>query len=212
MKKIILIVFGSVLLTACSSPTVDRVVASSTPSTSTFYVTCPDGSQVDAHDTTQICPTPTPPDPVVPSETPTEGGFSTSPFGTTGSFTQDDTVFLVTISKPVKAKCQYSSIGCDKPQTGDRVITVTATIRNTGTSAIEISRSNFVLEFADGTRMDASDGSASDYAPDNSVGYSQKIRPGATYKGTLTFEAPKGAFMVILLTNSYDGDDLHGWS
>ena len=69
----------------------------------------------------------------------------------------------------------------------------------------------FVLEFADGTRMDAFDGNASDYTPDNQMDYSQKIRPGATYKSSLTFEAPKGAFSVVMLDSTFGGSDLALW-
>ncbi len=69
----------------------------------------------------------------------------------------------------------------------------------------------FVVEFADGTRMENSDGSTYQYGPDNILDYGQKIRPGATLKTSLTFEAPTGDYGVVLVSNSFSGDDLFIW-
>jgi|EBPBio282013_DNA_FD.fasta_scaffold08940_2 hypothetical protein len=155
-------------------------------------------------------------DPVVdptPTESESEGGYTTSKFGTTSGFTQGDgATFTVMVGKPVKAKCQYSYSSCSKPETGDRMITSKVVISNTSKDPIEVSSSLFVLEFPDGTRMEPGDGSALEYQPDNAMDYGHKIRPGGKYSSTLTFEAPTGAFTIIMLTNSYDGEDLHGWN
>lgn len=150
-------------------------------------------------------------DPVAETPTPAPSP-GTAKFGEWGDFTQDnDNSFVVQVAAPGKAKCQYSSIGCEKPQTGDRVVTAKVTIKNTSTQPIEIGSTQFVLEFADGTRMKPNDGAASDYYPDNAMEFSQTMRPGSTYTSTLTFEAPTGAFSIILLSDSYGGEDLFLW-
>ncbi|WP_404386637.1 DUF4352 domain-containing protein [Knoellia locipacati] len=150
-------------------------------------------------------------DPVVETPTPTPT-LGQAQFGETGSFTQDDTnSFTVNVAAPGKAKCQYSSLGCEKPKTGDRVVTTKVVIKNTSSAPIEVSSSQFVVEFADGTRLEPNDGAASDYTPDNAMEYSQTMRPGSTYSSTLTFEAPKGPFAIIMLTDSFGGDDLFMW-
>lgn len=150
-------------------------------------------------------------DPVVETPTPTPS-LGEAKFGETGSFTQDDTnSFSVNVAAPGKAKCQYASIGCEKPKTGDRIVTTKVVIKNTSSAPIEVSSSQFVLEFADGTRLEPNDGAAIDYSPDNAMEYSQTMRPGSTYTSTLTFEAPDGPFSVIMLTDSFGGDDLFMW-
>ena len=146
----------------------------------------------------------------VPTEDP-EPTISEGPFGQAGNFTQEEIPFAVTVGKAVKAKCQYSSIGCDKPETGDRVVNVPITIKNNGKEAIEVSEGMFVIEFADGTRMESTDGNAHQYGPDNTLGYDQKIRPGGTLKTSLTFEAPAGAFSIVLLDSTFGGEDLYIW-
>jgi hypothetical protein len=185
------------VLAACSEGKIERAADEATPATSVS------GIPTDTYD------------PVVdePTEEPTDvTAYSESKFGEAMSFTQGDSgTFAVRLDAPRRATCQYQSIGCDRPDTGDRVITTTATIRNTGTEPIEVDNSLFVLEFADGTRMEAGEGSASDYQPDNSMDWGHKIRPGATYKSTLTFEAPRGRFSIIMLTGTWDSEDLHGW-
>lgn len=206
-------------LTACGAATTTiattpsaATAGSSSPSSSPF--TCPDGTVVDFYDPAQRCPDNEPSDPVVTPE-PTDVEFTTSPYGSTRSFQQGEdeaNTFTVRVGPPVKAVCQYDYIGCEKPETGDRVVTVTVTVKNTGSQTVKVSQSEFVLEFADGTRMEADDGAASDYSPDNAMDYETKVRPKGTYTSTLTFEAPKGPFTVILLTASYDGEDLHGWA
>lgn len=150
-------------------------------------------------------------DPVVETPAPAPS-LLTAKFGAPGNFTQDNAnSFVVTVAAPGKAKCQYASIGCDKAQTGDRVVTAKVTVKNTSSQPIEIGSTQFVLEFADGTRMEPNDGAASDYYPDNAMEYSQTMRPGSTYASTLTFEAPTGPFSIILLDDSYGGDDLFMW-
>lgn len=201
LTKIVASAAAALLLAGCGASGIEAGSTSSAPEP--------------AASTTSAAATETPTDdPVVdPTPSETEGGFSTTKFGTTASFTQADTnAFTVNVGKPVKAKCQYSYSGCAKPETGDRVITTKVVIKNKSKEPIEISYDLFVLEFADGTRMEPSDGSAIEYQPDNAMDYGHKIRPGGTYTSTLTFEAPKGPFTVIMLTGSYDGEDLHGWN
>lgn len=146
-----------------------------------------------------------------PVEEPERTEMSEGRFGETGHFEQEGNTFTVTVGKPVRAKCQYASIGCDKPETGDRVINVPITFKNTGKEQLEVGSDLFVLEFADGTRVTDSDGNANQYGPDNTLDYGVKVRPGGTLKSSLTFEAPDGKFSVILLTNSWNGEDLFLW-
>ena len=35
--------------------------------------------------------------------------------------------------------------------------------------------------------------------------------PKGTYTSTLTFEAPKGAYSIIMLTGGFDAEDLYAW-
>jgi len=154
-------------------------------------------------------PTPDPADLTPTDETATEGKF-----GDTGSFTIDDEPFDVTVKTPVKAKCKYASAGmsCSKPETGDRFVNVPIIVKNNGKTALEMDPGMFVLEFADGTRVDSSDGNTYEYGPDNTLDYGQKVRVGGTLKTSLTFEAPKGAFSIVLLSESFgNGDDLYIW-
>jgi hypothetical protein len=156
-------------------------------------------------------PTPDPAD-----LTPTEEKSSTSEgkFGSMGSFTIDDEPFDVTVKAAVKAKCKYASAGmnCSKPETGDRFVNVPIVVKNNGKSALEMNPGMFALEFADGTRVDSSDGNTYEYGPDNVLDYGQKVRVGGTLKTSLTFEAPKGAFRIVLLSDSFgNGDDLYIW-
>lgn len=123
----------------------------------------------------------------------------------------DGNEVYITIGKPSKAKCQYSAIGCDKPEIGDRVVTVPVTIQNAGGSATEWGRDYFAVEFADGTQVQMGDGSASDYTPDNALDYEVKVRAGGKLKSTLVFEAPKGAFSVLMLTSQFGGEPLAMW-
>jgi len=156
-------------------------------------------------------PTPEPADLETTSEEPdttvTEGNF-----GDTGTFTQEDVTFEVTVKRGVKAKCNIPGY-CDKAETGDRFINVPITIKNTGKSgALEVSESMFVIEFADGTRLESSDGKTYQYGPDNTLSYGQKVRPGGTLKTSLTFEAPKGNdYSIVMLTSAFGGEDLFIW-
>jgi hypothetical protein len=154
-------------------------------------------------------------DPVVdPVASPSDAyDFTELKFGEALSVTNDDETedTLVTIGQPTLAKCQYSGY-CDDPKTGDRVVQVEITINNKGSVVSEWGSDYFVLEFADGTQMAAGDGSAFDYTPDNSLSYDLKVRPDSTYKSVLVFEAPKGAFSILILTNTYDGEPFGSWS
>jgi hypothetical protein len=91
-------------------------------------------------------------------------------------------------------------------------VQVEIVIENTGQSVASWGSDYFVLEFRDGTQMSSSDGSAYEYGPSNSMDYSVKIRPGTTFRSTLTFEAPDGPFSVLVLTNDFDGVPFAGWS
>lgn len=148
-------------------------------------------------------------------DTPTPEGMVVGKFGSPGSFTQEGTnAFTVTVNKPTKPKCPYSSSSlCDKPETGDRYLTFKVAIKNEASEAIEVSYDSFVLEFGDGTRMEPDGGNAYVYSPDNKMDYGHQIRPGATYSSTLTFEAPKdNNFKVIMTDGSFKGEDLYAWT
>jgi len=58
---------------------------------------------------------------------------------------------------------------------------------------------------------DGSDGPTQEYGPDNTLDYQAKVRPGGTLKTSLTFEAPKGAFAIVMLDSTYNGEDLFIW-
>jgi hypothetical protein len=125
---------------------------------------------------------------------------------------EKDDEALVTIGKPVLATCQYKFTSCDQPKIGDRIVEVEIVIENTGSVPSSWSRSYFVLEFADGTQVETSDGSAIDYSPDNHMDYDVKVRPNSTFRSVLVFEAPKGPFSILILTNPYDGEPFASWS
>jgi hypothetical protein len=162
-------------------------------------------------------PAPEESDPVVdePVESPSPAdGFTELQYGQPLSVSSDDGTMssTVTVGKPRIAKCQYQSLGCEKPEIGDRVVTVPLLIENSGTETAEWSPSYFVLEFADGTQVEAGDGNALDYQPDNSLGYGQKVRVNGKLKTSLTFEAPKGPFSVLILDSPFDGEPFAAWS
>lgn len=154
-------------------------------------------------------------DPVIEpeeSEEPAEPAFQEVPFGESLSVTSGGVSGeTVTLSKPTLADCQYESIGCEDPEVGDRVIQIGITIKNDGSETAEWGNDFFILEFADGTQMAATDGAAFDYWPDNHMDYDVKVRPGSTFKSVLVFEAPKGPFKVLLLSGSYDGEPIAAW-
>lgn len=137
-----------------------------------------------------------------------------SEFGDTGHFTQgtDTEGFSLVVGAPTPATCRYQSFGCDEPETGDRVISVPLTFENVSDTQLEVSSGMFEIEFADGTRLSSNDGAAFDYSADSDLGYSRMIRPGATLSTSLTFEAPEGQFGIVLMSNTYQGEDLHIWS
>lgn len=150
-------------------------------------------------------------DPVeTPSEEPTEdeSTFKELPFGDALTLSTGDSV---TLGKPVLAKCQYSYSGCEDPEVGDRIVSVPITIKNDSSETVEWGKDYFILEFADGTQMEPTDGSAIEYEPDNAMDYDVKVRPGSTYKSVLVFEAPKGPFVVLMLNSSYDGEPIAAW-
>jgi hypothetical protein len=118
----------------------------------------------------------------------------------------------ITVERPTLARCQYASIGCTPPETGDRVVQVEVVINNTGDTVASWGSDYFVLEFRDGTQMLSSDGNAYEYGPSNTMDYSVKVRPGTTFRSTLVFEAPNGPFSILVLTSDFDGVPFAGWS
>jgi hypothetical protein len=138
-----------------------------------------------------------------------------SAFGDKAHFTQGsgshEVQLAITVGQPTEADCRYRSLGCDAPETGDRVISVPLIIENLGDSQVEASSQMFEIEFADGTRLSDGDGVAREYSSDADLSYSRMIRPGGTINTSLTFEAPEGEFGIVLMTNSYNGEDLHIW-
>jgi hypothetical protein len=66
---------------------------------------------------------PSPTDPVVEPSPSDEFEFTELSFGDSLSVETDDGAeqTLVTVEQPTLAKCQFGSIGCSKPETGDRV-------------------------------------------------------------------------------------------
>ena len=151
-------------------------------------------------------------DPVEES-TPPQEEFTALKFGETLSTeSTDGSTSNVTLGKPVLADCQYQSLGCEEPEIGDRVVQIPILIENTGSSVAEWSRDFFVLEFADGTQVQMGDGAAFDYTPDNALDYDAKVRVGGKLNTVLVFEAPKGPFSVLILTDDYDGEPFAAWS
>lgn len=151
-----------------------------------------------------------------PDEAPDSGSSSfESALGETAYFTQgsgaDEVELAITVGQPKEAVCRYRSLGCDAPETGDRVVSVPIVIENLGDAQAEVSSGLFEIEFADGTRLGPDDGAASDYSSDADLGYSRTIRPGGTLNTSLTFEAPDGEFGIVMMTNSFNGEDLHIW-
>ena len=130
--------------------------------------------------------------------------------GDTFFFTQADSEGGVLVKNLGAGKCQFPTIGCDQLGVGDRTVVLELTISNDGPDAIEIDSSMFEVEFPNGTRVDTSTGNAYQFSPDN-VFESRTIRAGGKYLGTLTFEAPRGKFSLIMLTDSYGGEDLAIW-
>lgn len=206
------------ILTAAVLTTVVATGCSGSPSTS--------GPTVTETVTLTATATPAPSDPV---EQPTPSGPSDDPvesatpepteevaslaFGDTlPTRSPNGTSSDITLGKPTLADCQYSSIGCDKPEIGDRVVQIPILIENTGSSAVEWGRSYFVLEFADGTQVEMGDGASFDYMPDNALDYDAKVRVGGKLNSVLVFEAPKGPFSVLVLTSPYDGEPFAAWS
>jgi len=90
-------------------------------------------------------------------------------------------------------------------------VSVPIIIENRGEAQAEVSSGLFEIEFADGTRLADGDGAARDYRSDADLGYSRTIRPGATLNTSLTFEAPEGEFGIVMMTGTYNGEDLHIW-
>ena len=134
-------------------------------------------------------------------------------FGETLQVTgEDGSSSNVTVERPKAAKCQYDSIGCDEPEIGDRVVRIPFLIENTGDTTAEWSESYFVLEFEDGTQVEAGDGASRDYTPDNALGYDAKVRVGGKLKTVMVFEAPEGPFNILILDNIFDGEPFAAWT
>jgi len=157
---------------------------------------------------------PNPSDPVVEPSPSDAFAFTELSFGDALPVESDDGSerTMVTVEQPTLAKCQFGSIGCSKPETGDRVIQVEIIIRNTGDAVATWGSDYFVLEFGDGTQVLSSDGNSYEYGPDNAMDYSVKVRPGTTFRSPLVFEAPNGAFSILVLTSDFDGVPFASWS
>lgn len=153
----------------------------------------------------------TPPAEEAADDSAAEDGITESKFGKVSHFKDSETEFQVRVNKPVKAKCQYASIGCTKPETGDQVLNFPITIKNTGKAQLEVSGGLFEIEFDDGTRMGFTDGNAMEYGPDNTLDFDVKVRPGGTLKTSMTFEAPKKGYGIVMVSNMFGGEDLHIW-
>jgi len=110
------------------------------------------------------------------------------------------------------AKCQFGSIGCTKPETGDRVFQIEIVIKNTSDAVASWGSDYFVLEFPDGTQVLSSDGNAYEYSPDNATDVTINVRPGTTFRSPLVFEAPNGPFSILVLTSEFDGVPFAAWS
>jgi hypothetical protein len=140
--------------------------------------------------------------------------FTELPFGDALQVESDDGAeqTLVTVEQPTLAKCQFGSIGCTKPETGDPVIQIEIIIENTGDAVASWGSDYFVLEFPDGTQVLSSDGNAYEYSPDNAMDFSVNVRPGTTFRSPLVFEAPNGPFSILVLTSEFDGVPFAAWS
>lgn len=197
-------------LSASTSPASTPAGVEDAPAVSTSVVT----QTVTKTVTATVTVTPEPED--EPDEA-SESGTSSfeSAFGDTAYFTQgsgsDKVELAITVGQPKEAACRYRSLGCDEPETGDRVVSVPIVIENLGDAQAEVSSGLFEVEFADGTRLSANDGAASDYRADADLGYSRTIRPGGTLNTSLTFEAPEGEFGIVMMTSTFNGEDLHIW-
>ena len=129
------------------------------------------------------------------------------------SRSQSGGTFEITLEAPTPARCQYPSSGCADPETGDQVVEIPITIKNTGSEAADVWGGRyFVLEFPDGTEMKMDDGVAEEYYADDAMDYSTKIGPNSRFAGTLVFEAPKRPFRVLVLPNQFFGEPLAAWS
>lgn len=196
-----------VLLSACGGGGQSVVTVTATPSDPVVAPSAePSEPMTDESD-----PVVEPEESEEPAE-PAEPAFKEVPFGESLSVSSGGASGeTVTLSKPTLADCQYESIGCDDPEVGDRVVQIGITIKNDGSETAEWGNDFFILEFADGTQMAATDGASFDYWPDNHMDYDVKVRPGSTFKSVLVFEAPKGPFKVLLLSDSYDGEPIGAW-
>ena len=212
MKRALLIstIAVGLALAACSSNGMSASSSQPAPATSSAAAApetsaAPDPVVSEEASDPVVEDTPTP----EPSET---SAFQELAFGDSLSVTvgEEGGSAVVTLGKPKLAKCQYSYSGCEKPDTGDRVVQVPILIEN-GDVATEWNATDFILEFADGTQMEAGDGAAIEYQPDNAMSYGQKIRPNAKYKSVIVFEAPKGPFKVLILDAPFDGEPFAAW-
>lgn len=151
--------------------------------------------------------------PETPSPTETTPDVIENRFGDTDYFTQNGSQeFEVTVAQPTNAACQYSSMSCQEPQVGDRVVNVRVVIKNDSTSPVSVEPSMFALDFPDGTRTEPFDGASIDYMPGTgTMDYNHKVRAHGTYTSTLTFEAPKESFDIVMLDSTYGGSDLAIW-
>lgn len=193
-------------LTGCSGSTPEAATVTETVTVSST----PESDSVDPVDEpTPVASSDDPVEETVPEQT----EFTDLKFGETLSArSTDGSTSNITLGKPSLADCQYESIGCDKPKIGDRVVKIPILIENTGDEGVEWGRNYFVLEFADGTQVEMGDGSGFDYTPDNALDYTANVRVGGKLNSVLVFEAPEGAFSVLVLTDEYDGEPFAAWS
>lgn len=195
---------GALGLSACAGGAQTVVTVTATP-TDPVAEASPESSEPVADESDPV---------VVPEESqePAEPEFTEVPFGDPLPVqSEGNSGEIVTLGKPVLAECQYSYSGCEDPEIGDRVVQIPITIENEGSETAEWGSDFFVLEFADGTQVAPGDGAAIEYEPDNYMSYDVKVRPGSKFKSVLVFEAPKGPFKVLILTNPYDGEPFAAW-
>lgn len=212
-------VLSTLALAGCGEDVPPRAAEpTTTPPGTTAEAAAPQAETETVTETVTVTATETVTEKAEPEEpaTPPEPVFETSEFGVVSFFTSgqgaEQGEFSLTVEQPYLAQCRYSSIGCDSPHTGDSVVTTPLVFENTGTSPVTVSSNQFEVEFTDGTRMAAGDGAAREYRTDSSLDYERTIRPGATLSTNLTFEAPEGEFSIILMTSTWDGEDLHAWT
>lgn len=144
------------------------------------------------------------------TETPINEDLWQGTNGDTFYFTQGDSEGQVKVTKIGNGNCQYGYSGCDPINVGDKTVVLEVSVFNNGPASIEVDDTLFEVEYPDGTRVDTATGNAYQFSPDNEFD-SRTIRSGGRYLGTLTFEVPNGIFSLVMLTDTYGGEDLAIW-